>query len=236
MVQQALIPNPERARLKRTFRKDLKAAVGLRVFTQKASLLSIPGRECRYCPQAQQLMEELAALSPKLNLEIVDFYADQAAAKEQGIAQIPAIVLGTESGSRVRFFGMPIGYGLGTIIEDIMTISRKNSPLSMDTRKRLRSLDQPVHIQVFVTPGSLNCAPMARLAHALAIESQHIAADVIEAEEFPALTRKYSIRSVPFTVINEFIHVPGAVPEPEVVDRVVWAGVRKDEGSQQPSD
>ena len=33
MTQQALIPDHEKAQLKRTFRKDLKAEVNLRLFT-----------------------------------------------------------------------------------------------------------------------------------------------------------------------------------------------------------
>ena len=45
-----------------------------------------------------------------------------------------------------------MGYEFATIIEDIKTLSRGVSPLSMDTRKRLRKINQKVHIQVFVTP------------------------------------------------------------------------------------
>ena len=228
MAQQALISIREKAQLKRSFRKDLKAPVGLRLFTQKSSLIAVPGRECRYCPQTRQIMEELAALSPKLNLEIVDFYGEPALAENDGVSRIPAIVLGTEAGSRVRFFGAPIGYELATIVDDIMTISKKSTPLSMQTRKQLRTIQRPVHVQVFVTPGNINCPSMARLAHALAIESRHVTADVIEAEEFPGLTRQYGVRSVPLTVINEYVQVPGVVPEPELVARVVQCGAAPD--------
>ena len=93
MAQQQIISEQDRAQLKRTFRKDLKANVNLRLFTRKPSPLTIPGRECPTCLQTQQLMEELSALSPKLRLETIDFYHQADAAKECGVARIPAILL-----------------------------------------------------------------------------------------------------------------------------------------------
>ena len=53
-----------------------------------------------------------------------------------------------------------------------------------------------------------------RLAHNLAIESDHVQADAVEAMEFPHLTIKYNVRGVPRIVINETIQIEGAIPEP----------------------
>ncbi len=52
------------------------------------------------------------------------------------------------------------------------------------------------------------------LAHQLALESDLIRADMVEIIEFPHLVTKYQVMGVPRTVINETIHVEGAVPEP----------------------
>ena len=97
-------------------------------------------------------MEELAALSPKLELEIIDIYAQSEEAREAGIDRIPAIVLGDTKGSRVKFYGIPMGHEFPTIVEGIKTLSRGVSPLTMDSRKKLKRVNHPVHIQVFVTP------------------------------------------------------------------------------------
>ena len=223
-MQQPLISDRDKAQLKRTFRKDLTGEVNLRLFTQRPSLVTIPGRECRSCPQTQQLMEELSALSPKVNLETLDFYQDPQLAKDHGIARIPAILLGTNGSSRVKFYGIPLGYELATIVEDIKTISRGVSPLSMETRKKLRQVNKPVHIQVFVTPSCTICPAQARLAHAFALDCPLITADVIEIQEFPALAKTYSVRSVPLTVINEYTKFNGAVPEGQLLENVMQAG------------
>ena len=225
-MQQSLISEQDKTQLRRTFRKDLKRQVQLRLFTQRQSLLTIPGRECPYCPQTEQLMEELAGLTPKVELETVDFYGQPDVAKEQGVTRIPAIVLSADGSARVKFYGAPMGYEMATIVEDIKTISRGVSPLSMDTRKKLRQLNQDVHIQVFVTPTCTFCPGMARLAHAVALESPQVTSDVIEIQEFPALGQTYGVRSVPLTVINEHIRFTGAVTETQFMEKVMEAGVR----------
>ena len=59
------------------------------------------------------------------------------------------------------------------------------------------------------------------LAHRLAMESDWIRADLVEATEFPHLANKYEVFGVPRTVINETIHVEGAVPEPMLVNELL---------------
>ena len=140
-------------------------------------------------------------------------------ARDHGVARIPAIVLGANGSSRVKFYGIPLGYELATIVEDIKTISRGVSPLSMETRKKLRQLNKAVHIQVFVTPTCTFCPGQARLAHAFALDCSRITADVIEIQEFPALAQSYSVRSVPLTVINEYTKFNGAVSEAQLLEK-----------------
>jgi predicted DsbA family dithiol-disulfide isomerase len=52
------------------------------------------------------------------------------------------------------------------------------------------------------------------LAHQLAVESDLITSDMVEVSEFPELAVKYQVMGVPRTVIDETIHIEGAVPEP----------------------
>ena len=59
------------------------------------------------------------------------------------------------------------------------------------------------------------------LAHRLAMESDWIRADMLEATEFPHLANKYEVFGVPLTVVNETIRVEGAVPEPMLVNELL---------------
>jgi hypothetical protein len=58
------------------------------------------------------------------------------------------------------------------------------------------------------------------LAHHLAIASDKVTADMVEAMEFPHLAQRYSVMGVPRSVINETVHQEGAAPEPMLLERL----------------
>jgi hypothetical protein len=62
-----------------------------------------------------------------------------------------------------------------------------------------------------------------RLAHHLAVASEWIRGDCVEATEFPDLTQRYSVMAVPKTVVNERVSFEGALPEAQFVDNVLRA-------------
>ncbi len=55
----------------------------------------------------------------------------------------------------------------------------------------------------------------------MAIQSEHIRADMIEATEFPELSNRYSVYGVPSTVANEQVRFEGGAPEPYFIPRLL---------------
>ena len=62
-----------------------------------------------------------------------------------------------------------------------------------------------------------------RLAHQMAVESDLIRADMVEAIEFPHLANKYNVYGVPRSVFNETVYLEGAVPEPLFLQKLLEA-------------
>ena len=78
---------------------------------------------------------------------------------------------------------------------------------------------------------------MARVAHAMAIESGRVTADVVEIQEFPALAQAYGVRGVPMTVVNGSVAFSGAVTEEEFLSHLLEAvSEQKDGGEDQDAD
>jgi glutaredoxin-like protein len=148
----ALISEKDQERIREKFHQELQDRVKVALFTQRETGLVIPGQECPYCRETRQLMEEVAALSDKLQLEIHDFVAEADKAREWGVDKIPALVLGADGSTRLKFFGMPSGYEFATLVEALISISQGKTALSEKTREELRKLDEDLHVQVFVTP------------------------------------------------------------------------------------
>ncbi|MFQ6044432.1 MAG: thioredoxin family protein [Candidatus Poribacteria bacterium] len=193
--------------------ENLVGKVKLIVFTQEM--------ECMYCQETRELMEEVASLSDKIDVEVYDFVKDERKVEEYKIDKIPAVVVEGAKDYGVRFYGIPMGYEFISLIEAISTVSTKESNLSRNTRAELRKLKQPVHIQVFVTLTCPYCSQAVSLAHKLAMESDFITADMVESAEFPHLAQKYGVMAVPKIILNEDIQFEGALPESPFVENVM---------------
>ncbi len=61
------------------------------------------------------------------------------------------------------------------------------------------------------------------MAHSAALASDKVRADMVESIEFPHLAGKYGVYGVPRTILNETVHLEGAVPEPLFMAKVQQA-------------
>jgi glutaredoxin-like protein len=200
---------------------DLSAPVKVVMFTQGEG----GALECETCVETRQLIEEVAALSDKITVEVRDFVQDAELAQSYGIDKIPAVaILRAEPQAHdygIRLYGIPSGYEFSTLIEDLRMVSRGEHGLSAETLQQLDQLVEPVKIQVYITPTCPYCPRAVLLAHKLAMASQLITAEMVESMEFPQLANRYQVYGVPRTVINDVIHVEGAVPEAALIENLM---------------
>lgn len=116
------------------------------------SALAPPARDLT--PQIRQLLEEVAALSPKLAFEYLDLPTPEQrealglATDEAG----PLTLLSGAARGRVRYLGAPAGHEFPNLVNGIIDVSRGESGLSPASREALARISRPVHIKVFFTP------------------------------------------------------------------------------------
>lgn len=136
---------------------ELDVPVRLVVFTQGEG----GALECEMCADTRELITEVAALSPKLSVEVRDFVGDAEIVETYGIDKVPAVAIVRDGPTPVdygiRLYGIPSGYEFSTLIEDIVMVSRGDPGLSAQTLAALEKLTGPVNIQVFVTPTCPHC-------------------------------------------------------------------------------
>ena len=200
--------------------ESLTGPVKVVLFTQGENAL-----ECEYCVETRQLLEEVSALSDKITLEVHDLVRDAQLAEQYHIDKLPAVAILSGGAAPkdygIRLYGVPAGYEFSTLIEDILMVSQQKATLNTRTLDELKKLTRPVNIQVFVTPTCPYCPRAVVLAHQLAMASDLITASMVEANEFPHLSNKYQVYGVPRTVIEDVIHVEGALPEAMLVDELM---------------
>ncbi len=183
---------------------------------------------CEYCTDTRQLLEEVAGIDEKVSLDFYDIKENADMAAKFNVERVPAIVIAAKDEDQVTDFGIqysgiPAGHEFGTLINDIVLVSGRDSGLSAEAREYLKNLDKPLHLQVFVTPTCPHCPRAVLLAHQMAMENPAmIRAEGVEATEFPELANQFNVRGVPQTVINAGMGtVIGAMPEKNLLAEIM---------------
>jgi thioredoxin-disulfide reductase len=198
-----VIDDKTEAELRRVF-ENLVSPVKLVFFTQENA--------CPACAQQRELLQELAALSSKLQLKVYDFVLHGDEALSYKVDKIPATaVVGTRDYG-IRFYGLTAGYEFASLLEAIMMVSTGQSGLDPQLEALVKEVKEQVHIQVYVTLTCPYCPRMVHVAHQFAFVNDKIQGDMVEASEFPHLVQRYGVSAVPKTVINETHFFEGALP------------------------
>lgn len=105
-----------------------------------------------YGREARQLLQELAAVSDKISLEVFNFLIDKEKVAEYRVDKVPATVVRNGKDYGIRFYGLPAGYEFSTLLDAMLSVSSGDSGLSDDSKELLKKVTQPLHLEVFVTP------------------------------------------------------------------------------------
>ncbi|MFW9788358.1 MAG: thioredoxin family protein [Candidatus Thorarchaeota archaeon] len=185
--------------------------------------LFIEEKDCLYCNDVKDMVEQLADLTEKLKIVEHKGALDSDLAKEMNVQYYPAIVLHGKEKYKVKFYGIPAGHEFGALVGSIIDVSSGTSPLPPEIIEDIASIDKPVGIKVFVTPQCPYCPDMTRLAHQSAIINPLISSEMIESLEFQELTAQYGVFGVPKTIINETTTIDGLPPVDMFIEKLFEA-------------
>lgn len=103
----------------------------------------------------RELMADLVSLSDgKIQAMGRTGREGQAEAARFGVDQAPALALldGGGNDTGVRFYGVPLGYELMVLLEDLIDLSRGETRLPPAARALVRAVDRELVIRVYSTP------------------------------------------------------------------------------------
>jgi|SRR5579875_1041492 len=124
--------------------EGMKEPVKLIHFTQELNL--------EYGREAKELLQDVAGASDKLSLEVHNYLLEKDKAAEYGVDKVPATVVRNGKDYGIRYYGLPAGYEFATLLDAILSVSSSDSGLTPETVEKLGKLNQPVHLEVFITP------------------------------------------------------------------------------------
>ncbi len=184
--------------------------VHVKVYTQKL--------ECPTCTDTETILRELDGLSERLKVSFLNPQTDSEEASRDGVERVPALIVTDATHCRVKFYGTPSGYEFSSLLTTIIDTGGSEEPLTEGTIQFLSDLDTDILMQVFVTPTCPHCPGAAVLASRMARYSSRVRSEVIEANEFPELSRKFRVQGVPRTIVNGIFYVEGSISETMMTD------------------
>jgi alkyl hydroperoxide reductase subunit AhpF len=154
----ALLGDEDSKYLRESF-AELRSDVSVTVVTRERSRLVLPGASDDgggddASAEVKQIIDEVASTSERIKVTHVDAAADADRARTLAGEHLPAIVFGgPASKGTLRYFGLPAGYEMSTLIATLMDLGSGEAMVPSEIEGELAKLTAPVRIQVFVTPG-----------------------------------------------------------------------------------
>jgi alkyl hydroperoxide reductase subunit AhpF len=179
---------------------------------------------CHACGHVVELAGEVAALSPQLRLETRDFVADAAEAARLGVSRVPALVLAREGEQRVpvRYYGLPAGHEFGAFLRALIVLSTGRGMAGVDAAA-VAPITRPARLLVFVIAACTRCPTMAYLCASIAAAQPLVSADIIDADAFPDLVKRFRVGVVPKVLVNETVEVLDVVPAATLIETIAAA-------------
>ena len=107
---------------------------------------------CETCLPARQVVDHLASLSDQVSVEEHNLVLDKDRVAEFGVDRVPAIAVVGKTDVGIRYYGVPAGYELASLVDAVLLAGNGEHRLSDETVSQVGALDRPVDIKVFVTP------------------------------------------------------------------------------------
>jgi alkyl hydroperoxide reductase subunit AhpF len=106
----------------------------------------LPGaRDIDFGAETERIVEGLAALSDRVTFRVEE--------EPPGFERYPAIaVLPEGNDAGVRYYGLPWGYELASLVGAVIEAGRSAPSLKPESLERLAALDRDLALDVFVTP------------------------------------------------------------------------------------
>ena len=149
--------------------------------------------------ELQRFMEELAAMTDKLSLEILP---PESAGKD-----LPSVGLCLEDGTYrgIAFHGVPGGHEFNSFVIGLYNASGPGQPLETELEQAIRAIETPVSMKILVSLSCTLCPDLVIAAQRMAAENPRITAEAYDLNHFPDLREQYQVMSVPCLVINDRI-------------------------------
>lgn len=196
MIQMEKLFNEETIAQVKQMLQPMTKDVNFKVFTKEGAPSVV---------ETVQLMTEFGENFDHINVDFLSIEEHTDIAEQYNVSLVPTIVaLDSDNKDRgVRFVGVPLGHEINSLLATTLELGQEAPALPQDVIEKIKAIDKPTNIKVFVTLGCPHCPGAVHKAHQMAMLNDNIEAEMVEAQTFNELSMKHNVSSVPHIVIND---------------------------------
>jgi glutaredoxin-like protein len=207
-----MLSDADRASLERRFAQGMKDDVTLLLFVDEGSAME---------KELTDFANTLSQTSPKVKVDVQKAEdGKNQRMRELHIEHWPCLVLVKGDFTRIRYYGIPAGYELPSLVDAIVELSSMRTTLSPKARSDLATVRRKANIKIFILTTCQFCPTVARHAYRGAIESPRVTAEIIDSQMFPDLATRHSVMGVPKIILNDNLDITGAITDVEFFDKL----------------
>lgn len=207
-----MLSEGDRASLERRFAQGMKDDVTLLLFVDEGSAME---------KELKDFANTLAQTNPKIKVDVQKAEdGKNQRMRELHIEHWPCLVLVKGDFTRIRYYGIPAGYEVPSLVDAIVELSSMRTTLSPKARSALATVRRKANIKIFILTTCQFCPTVARHAYRGAIESPRVTAEIIDSQMFPDLATRHSVMGVPKIILNDNLDITGAITDVEFFDKL----------------
>ena len=216
------LASAERAQIRQQF-QAIEGPLKLEYYHQSPRRVLVAGRPDKpTCAIAQQLYEEIAALSEHISLTVYEHEEAVEQVRRHDIIDVPCVLIRGELNRPLRFYGAPNGHLLVAMIRAMVLASTRQAQPSVQMKRMLGKLRRPSRLRLLGSAHDANAGQAALAACAAALLSPKLQTDVFAIEEFAEIGARSRVTALPALFVDDQFVAAGLI---EPMDLVQYIGL-----------
>ena len=144
-------------------------------------------------------------------------------------SRIPSFTVGKENeAAHITFSGLPMGHEMTSFILAILQASGYPPKVEQDIIDRIRSIDDKLHFQTFISLSCHNCPDVVQALNLMAALNPNIEHEMIDGALFQGLVEEHQIMAVPTVILNGQVFGQGRTTVEEIIAKLDSNSPQKD--------
>ncbi len=136
----------------------------------------------------------------------------------------PGFTISHKGRRNIHYMALPEGPEAPPFREALFGMIQDESGSDEEWAGKLKALEEPAEVLVFMAPTCPHCPSSVGAAIRIALVSSKVNTTIIDAQQFPDLSRRFGVRSVPVTVLDRGLSTVGIVKEEDLIEQILSRG------------